>query len=677
MADEKKVSLLLSLKDGVSAGLSKIEGGWKKSMAAMEKSALFFAAGFAGTIAGIYQGIKAYGEQEEAVADLEAAMKNAGTFTIEASKDLQNYAQEMQRVTRFGDEQITSAQAMIASYGVQGKQLKDLTTATMNLATAKKMDLGSAADLVAKSVGGETNALARYGVIIDGAAGSTARAESAIKAISTLFGGRAQASALTFVGSIDRIKNQVSDMLETVGKPFIDVLSGMIGKLSNVIQAISPWVEHNAKLIAILASVVLGITGLLTALGMIITIAPTVAAAWVVITGPIGLTIGAIAGLTAATVYFSTSQSKLAENVRAVWDGIRGIYTGNIERIKAAWADLSESAKTHNAKIAAAQAERAAAEAAAVQKAADDAKAAAEKKAADELAAKEAEAARKEKAFALDQEFEQMKSEYYTELAAERFEFEQMTQEEKLQYLTDVLGRERIIRDSARVQELISSKQYEEAKKVQSQLYADAFLKSHIDKLNKAEAKSKAYYADDLQDLITTKLQEIMIVGNNEEQKRAIAEQTRGFMANLSTLSRSDNKTMFEVGKRAAQATALVNMYLSIAKAWGQLGPILGIPAAAAMAIVGWQNVRAIEQTQFRAASGAYGPGDGATVKFAESGNPEWIMNQGNIRALVREVVAESGGTVIVKVYIAGQEIQPAIVAIEKEKARMSQLGII
>lgn len=174
------------------------------------------AVAFAGLTASAVGFVAAAREQEEATNFLNQALKTQGNYSEETSRDLLTYASALQEVSLFGDEAIIRAQGIIASFGFEGQALKDLTAATLDLAQAKGMDLASAADLVAKSVGGSTNALSRYGIEINGVAGSSLRAQSAIEGINRLYGGQAKA-ATEGLGSTIQLKNAISDLAEEFG----------------------------------------------------------------------------------------------------------------------------------------------------------------------------------------------------------------------------------------------------------------------------------------------------------------------------------------------------------------------------------------------------------------------------------------------------------------------------
>ena len=187
--------------------------------------------------------IAASNKQEDAINTLNQALRNTGNFSEEASKDLQKYASAMQKVTKFGDEETLSAMSLIASFGIEGDELKALTTATLDLAQAKGFDLKSAADLVAKSVGSSTNALTRYGVEVTGAVGSTERTRTAVENMAKVFGGQATEAAKTFSGQTTQLANNMGDFAEQVGfiiqsktKPFISFMSEATAKMVEFVK---------------------------------------------------------------------------------------------------------------------------------------------------------------------------------------------------------------------------------------------------------------------------------------------------------------------------------------------------------------------------------------------------------------------------------------------------------
>ena len=158
--------------------------------------------------------------QEKAEKKLEVALGKT-------SKALLNYASALQQSTTFGDEAIIGAQAMIAAFIDDEEQIKLVTKATLDLATAKGMELSAAADLVSKTIGSSTNSLSRYGVEVKGAVGTTQRLESTVKSISDLFGGQAAAQADTLGGAVEQMTNAIGDANEAMGKAFAPIIESI------------------------------------------------------------------------------------------------------------------------------------------------------------------------------------------------------------------------------------------------------------------------------------------------------------------------------------------------------------------------------------------------------------------------------------------------------------------
>jgi len=197
----------------------------KRSFATLRSEILLasFAFGTIGTLVGRF--ISLSNQQEDAEKRLETALGFRSEKLLEG-------ASALQESTRFGDEQIIQAQALIAAFVDEEDAILKATEATLDLASAKNMDLRAAADLVSKSVGSSTNALTRYGIQVSGAVGSTERLESAVNGIAKAFGETAAQDALTFGGQVDQLKNRLGDFGEDIGdvqknkfKPFLTQLN--------------------------------------------------------------------------------------------------------------------------------------------------------------------------------------------------------------------------------------------------------------------------------------------------------------------------------------------------------------------------------------------------------------------------------------------------------------------
>jgi len=152
--------------------------------------------------------------QEDAVNKLNDAMKTQGFYTQAASRDLQDYAASLQKVTRFGDEAIIEVQAMLTPFGLFGDKLKETTAAVLDMSTSLKVDLKAAAILMGKAFTGETSSLSRYGIILDENVPKAEKFAAALKQLQDNFGGSAAADAATLRGELAQMGNAFGDIQE-------------------------------------------------------------------------------------------------------------------------------------------------------------------------------------------------------------------------------------------------------------------------------------------------------------------------------------------------------------------------------------------------------------------------------------------------------------------------------
>jgi len=210
MAD-KKLNIKVRTQGAKKAkkDLKGVEGGMKSlGKAAAAIGVAFFAA--KGLISGLRTVIDLSAKQELAEKKLQAALGKT-------SKTLLSYASSLQKVTMFGDEATIEAMALMAAFTKDENALKKLTSATLDYAAATGTDLNAAAALVGRTFGTSMNAMSRYGVAVEGAAGSTERLESLTGNLAKMFGGQALAQTNTMAGSIQQMENAVGDAQEAIG----------------------------------------------------------------------------------------------------------------------------------------------------------------------------------------------------------------------------------------------------------------------------------------------------------------------------------------------------------------------------------------------------------------------------------------------------------------------------
>lgn len=236
MAD-KRANLIITLKDEVSSGLGKLSGALKTV-----KENFFAVTAAIGSMVAIGVSlVKSAIDSENAVSKLNIALKNQGIFSEQLSKEMQNYASELQKTSTFSDEAILSTQSMLTTFGLAGKTMKDATQSTLDLASGLGIDLNSAALLVGKAFAGETGTLSRYGIIIDENIPRSEKFAAAIQQINQRFGGEAAAATQTFSGRVAVLGNQFDDIKEKIGAGIIPVLEIYVTHIQNIMTAMTEW----------------------------------------------------------------------------------------------------------------------------------------------------------------------------------------------------------------------------------------------------------------------------------------------------------------------------------------------------------------------------------------------------------------------------------------------------
>lgn len=238
MAEEKLAELYVEVKaktDKLEKDLNKLKsqstkatGEMSKGFGGVSKSTIAWGAVLTGVLAIVKKSITEFSAQQQA----QAKLKTQLGYT---SKALLDQASALQKVSIYGDDVIINTQSAISAFTKNEDQIKALTKASLDYAAGTGTDLITAAQLIAKSFGSSTNALKRYGVEVEGTAGSSERLQQITDGITKLWGGQAQSAANTFAGKIAQLQNKIGDFLENLGGPFIDVLTRWINKLSDII----------------------------------------------------------------------------------------------------------------------------------------------------------------------------------------------------------------------------------------------------------------------------------------------------------------------------------------------------------------------------------------------------------------------------------------------------------
>jgi len=250
------------LQQDVAHAQKSIQGFARSTESAFKSIASIAAMG--GLTLGMGQAITAFMDAEKASMKMAVAMKNQGDYTKAAMADMQEYAAAIQRTTASEDDAVLSVMANLKTYGMMNEEVKKSTQAVLDLAAAKQtegMTIERASELIGKAYMGETTALKRVGIVIDENIPKTEAYAKVMEQIQGRFGGAAAAELETYAGQWKKIKNQFSDVAESVGIVLLKALEGAAFGANMVAVGFYTVLEAANKLESYLAGAV-GFSGM-------------------------------------------------------------------------------------------------------------------------------------------------------------------------------------------------------------------------------------------------------------------------------------------------------------------------------------------------------------------------------------------------------------------------------
>lgn len=214
---QKEASLLLKIKTAGEDALDRVGSGLK-ALGGIATAA------FGLISAAVVKAVGEFEEQEQATNALTRAMVNQGVYSRELAKSYKEQSDELSGLTAVGGEQITGAQAILQAHLGEMKVSKELTMATLDLAQAKGIDLKTAAEMVGKTIGTNTNALARNGIEVNTNASKQEKLAQVLDSVNSKFGGQAVAATQGLGGGLKVVSEIINNLFETLGERLAPVI---------------------------------------------------------------------------------------------------------------------------------------------------------------------------------------------------------------------------------------------------------------------------------------------------------------------------------------------------------------------------------------------------------------------------------------------------------------------
>jgi hypothetical protein len=183
------------------------------------------------------QSIKAFSEQEDALNKLGQALQASGDYSEEAVASFSEFASELQRTSKFGDEVVLSQLAVAKSLGATNEQAKQLVQAAANLSATFGGSLDENVLKLGKTLSGVTNReLTKILPQLKELSDEALKAGDAFAIVNDRFSGAAAAELNTYTGSIIAADNAFSDLQEEIGNVVVDVLK--LREINNFLAAV-------------------------------------------------------------------------------------------------------------------------------------------------------------------------------------------------------------------------------------------------------------------------------------------------------------------------------------------------------------------------------------------------------------------------------------------------------
>lgn len=323
-------------------------------------------AAFGAASAAVLTSVEAFGESQRVSAQLNAVLKSTGGVAGVTREQVLKMSAALQQQSTFSDEAITSAQNLLLTFTNIGKDVfPDATQTVLDMSTALGQDLKSSSIQLGKALNDPiqgVTALRRVGVsfneqqleqikLMQESGDLMGAQKIVLQELSKEFGGSALAASETFTGQIARLKENLNNTQEILGKGMVDALtkfSGGMGDANDKVIAFNSFLENNQTLVMAVAGTLLV---LLATFGLLLVGAlAALAGISLAFVGMIALIVG---GLTFAAIVFREQWGAIKEvvsdNIGLMWDAnesfignVKGLWNSLVENIKFLWGGIPD-----------------------------------------------------------------------------------------------------------------------------------------------------------------------------------------------------------------------------------------------------------------------------------------------------------------------------------------------
>jgi len=254
--------------------------------------------------------LKSFDTQIKAENKLRAALIANGQEVEATMQDYKKFASELQAISTVGDESTLQLLQVAQSMGLTGEDAKTAAKEAIALGKAMGMSEQSAIRYTAALAQGDANMLTRYLPALRSIKDQSEKVAKAHELMGKMMGA-VTAEAADGLGPLTQLTNQMGDLMEEFGAVIAQGIKPLIDNLKEGVAWFQNLSAGTKKTIVIVAGLAAAIGPLLVVLGFLIsTVIPALMTGFAAMTGPIGLVVLAVVGITAAFVLMGKTAEK-------------------------------------------------------------------------------------------------------------------------------------------------------------------------------------------------------------------------------------------------------------------------------------------------------------------------------------------------------------------------------
>lgn len=270
MASNTSLEILVKLKDEATTGLEKL--GSKVGLTGGQFLALGTAVASVGAF--LKSSVESAAMSEMATAKLATVLGKTTNDVEGAISRFNEYNAALQFNTGISDEVISQGEAILGTFALTEKQIKQLTPTLLDMATVldgtngEITDLTNIANSVGKALSSGVDVLKRYGVTMSDAqtkAFDLAKGQEKLNMLQEIlnanYGGAADAAGKTYQGRMRALAGEFDNLKENIGSAFLPALSTLADGFAGMIRDINTSMgssETFGKVLYGVAKVILG-----------------------------------------------------------------------------------------------------------------------------------------------------------------------------------------------------------------------------------------------------------------------------------------------------------------------------------------------------------------------------------------------------------------------------------